>query len=747
MRKFYIFMLTIFICMSCSDRDNHSDEPTFVPDESQIEISEAFLTPTFDAEGGEITVEFVTQSDWSVSVVNSRAENWCSISPLSGGAGKATFIIRTSANDTYDERNATIILQAGADSKTITVTQKPQKALLISSNKIEIKKEGGEFSLEIKSNVKFEYFIEEGIDWLSISTTDTRTLSTTQLLFNVAPNLSGYKREASITITDGTLSELVSVYQEGDIPQLIVTANQQVFDCEGGTLKVEVSSNINYDMVFPDVSWITEDKERNQSTHTLYFSISPNETDEDRRAEIVFNERDGELSEVVNILQYGQSKDPETEIRRFLINLYKDTNGDNWKKNNNWCSDAPIEQWYGVNTTQNEDGTTLVTLSLPNNNLIGSIDLSDCIYIEWLSCEGNALSSVNVSNCTNLKILQCDNNQLKELLVDGTSLTDIGCSSNKLVTLNLKNCSKIESVNCSFNDIVDLQADGLSSLKNLICSQCQLKELNVSNCLNLTYLYCDSNPLEIIDVSNTSLDNGFASNLNWREPAWPNLKVVKFRNCPKLGSITVQNIGSLQLLDLTDCKNLTSLYCNNVEQLEFLEIKGCNLLERLTVYKSGVHLIDVSGYDKLVEISCADNICLTHFYADICTSLVSLFCHNNHLAVLNVDGCTSLDVLECSNNQLTSLETSTCHKLRNIMCDNNLIEQISYPRSLENFSCINNRITAKVPSWFSELIEFRCDYLYEYTGYDYDNEKWLYKMHTYGWWYEGEPDCGPVYHY
>lgn len=417
------------------------------------------------------------------------------------------------------------------------------------------------------------------------------------------------------------------------------------------------------------------------------------------------------------------------------------------EKNNNWCSDAPIEQWYGVNTTQNEDGTTLVTLFLPNNNLIGSIDLSDCIYIEWLSCEGNALSSVNVSNCTNLKILQCDNNQLKELLVDGTSLTDIGCSSNKLVTLNLKNCSKIESVNCSFNDIVDLQADGLSSLKNLICSQCQLKELNVSNCLNLTYLYCDSNPLEIIDVSNTSLDNGFASNLNWREPAWPNLKVVKFRSCPKLGSITVQNIGSLQLLDLTDCKNLTSLYCNNVEQLEFLEIKGCNLLERLTVYKSGVHLIDVSGYDKLVEISCADNICLTHFYADICTSLVSLFCHNNHLAVLNVDGCTSLDVLECSNNQLTSLETSTCHKLRNIMCDNNLIEQISYPRSLENFSCINNRITAKVPSWFSELIEFRCDYLYEYTGYDYDNEKWLYKMHTYGWWYEGEPDCGPVYHY
>ena len=747
MRIFSFFMLLFFFCISCSDGDNYSDNPISSPDESQIEISADLLTPTFNAEGGETTIEFVTQSDWNASVVNSRAENWCSISPLSGAAGKATLVIRTTANDSFDERNATIILQAGTDSKTIIVTQKPQKALLVSSNKIELKKEGGDFSLEVKANVKFEYFIEEGIDWISVSTNDTRALSATQLLFNVTPNLSGYKREASITITDGTLSELVSVYQEGDIPQLTVTASQQVFDYEGGTLKVEVNSNIHYDVVLPDVPWIVEDKERNQSTHTLYFSVSPNETNEDRQAEIEFKERNGELSEVVSVFQYGQSKDPETEIRRFLVNLYKDTNGDNWKINNNWCSDVPVEQWYGVNTTQNEDGTMLVTLSLSNNNLVGSIDLSDCMYIEWLSCGSNSLSSINVTNCTNLKTLECSNNQLKELLIDGSSLTDIGCSSNKLITLNLKNCSKIESVDCSFNDIVDLQADGLPSLKNLYCPQCQLKELNVSNCLNLTYLYCYSNPLEIIDVSNTSLDDGFASNLNWREPAWPNLKVVKFRNCSKLKTIAVQNIGSLQLLDFTDCNNMTYLYCNNVEQLEFLEIKGCNSLERLTVYKSGVHLIDVSGYDKLIEISCADNICLTHFYADICTSLVSLFCHNNHLAVLNLDGCTSLDVLNCSNNQLTSLETSTCHKLRNIMCDNNLIEQISYPRSLENFSCINNRITAKVPSWFSELVEFRCDYLYEYTGYDYDNEKWLYKMHTYGWWYEGEPDCGPTYHY
>ena len=44
--------------------------------------------------------------------------------------------------------------------------------------------------------------------------------------------------------------------------------------------------------------------------------------------------------------------------REALVALYNATNGENWRKNNdNWLSDAPLGEWYGVNT--NDDGRVI----------------------------------------------------------------------------------------------------------------------------------------------------------------------------------------------------------------------------------------------------------------------------------------------------------------------------------------------------------------------------------------------------
>lgn len=303
MKKLLFSLFCVFLCISCSDDNAAIDEPTPNPGESQIEIPTTSLTPNFKSEGGESTIEFVAKSDWSVSVVNTRAENWCSVTPLNGKAGKANLTIRTTANETYDERNATVTLHAGTNSKNIIVTQKQKDALLVSSNKVEMKKEGGEFTIEVKANVTFSHSIDENIDWISVSTADTRGLTTTQLKFSVYANTSAHKREGVITVTDGTLSEHITVYQEGEVPQLTATANQQVFGPEGGTLKIEINSNIDYELLLPDASWIVEDQARNQSTHTLYFIISPNETYDNRHANIVFKDKESELADTVRVMQ------------------------------------------------------------------------------------------------------------------------------------------------------------------------------------------------------------------------------------------------------------------------------------------------------------------------------------------------------------------------------------------------------------------------------------------------------------
>ncbi len=56
--------------------------------------------------------------------------------------------------------------------------------------------------------------------------------------------------------------------------------------------------------------------------------------------------------------------------RRALEALYRATNGSGWTDSTNWLSDAPLSEWFGVDT----DGSGRVTsLWLPGNGLSGPI--------------------------------------------------------------------------------------------------------------------------------------------------------------------------------------------------------------------------------------------------------------------------------------------------------------------------------------------------------------------------------------
>ena len=57
-------------------------------------------------------------------------------------------------------------------------------------------------------------------------------------------------------------------------------------------------------------------------------------------------------------------------MRGALIALYESTDGPNWKENENWRSDAPLEDWYGVST---DAGGRVTQLSLVDNGLRGAI--------------------------------------------------------------------------------------------------------------------------------------------------------------------------------------------------------------------------------------------------------------------------------------------------------------------------------------------------------------------------------------
>ncbi len=89
--------------------------------------------------------------------------------------------------------------------------------------------------------------------------------------------------------------------------------------------------------------------------------------------------------------------DPE---RAALVALYYATGGPNWYRNDNWLSDQPITEWYGVEGEsiyirgRSFEGLSPYGLYLSRNNLSGSIpaEIGGLKNLRWLELHNNNLS-------------------------------------------------------------------------------------------------------------------------------------------------------------------------------------------------------------------------------------------------------------------------------------------------------------------------------------------------------------------
>lgn len=289
--------LALLFCWSCS-----SGDPLGLGKLPEIFISPTEKEPVIEAKGGTSSITFNTTSAWTASVANTRSNNWCTISPTSGEAGVITLTIVTAENLTPDERNAAITLQGVTASETFTVTQKQKDALTVTSSKIEVTTKGGDVAIEVKANVSFDYQIDEASkSWITVAS--TRGLTTSALNFRVSENAGMKKREGYITIHSGELSEKVTIYQEGNGPEVVLTQDEYTVSSDGETIKVELKSNTDYEVQLPGGGWISEAVTRAFSSHTHYFTVAKNETYDIREAEILFTNEANGIAEKVTITQ------------------------------------------------------------------------------------------------------------------------------------------------------------------------------------------------------------------------------------------------------------------------------------------------------------------------------------------------------------------------------------------------------------------------------------------------------------
>lgn len=305
----FLFALPMMWLTACSEHEGkETPEPVPEPDQPAIVIPDTENTaPVMEQAGGTTALRFTASAAWTAEAnAITRAADWISVQPTHGEAGEVTLTITTQPNDTYDERNAAIIITCDKEQKTLTVSQKQRDALLVSSNKIELEADGGDFTIQLQANVEVDYEIEESASWLTATDSKSRALDDITLAFHAEANTSKEARQATVTLSGSGLTETVTVYQAGTAPFLILSQKEYLVSAGGETIQVELRSNTSYKVQLPEAGWIAEADTRAVSAYTHYFTIAPNDTYDARTAEILFTSTDGTLADTLRVTQVQQ---------------------------------------------------------------------------------------------------------------------------------------------------------------------------------------------------------------------------------------------------------------------------------------------------------------------------------------------------------------------------------------------------------------------------------------------------------
>ena len=181
--------------------------------------------------------------------------------------------------------------------------------------------------------------------------------------------------------------------------------------------------------------------------------------------------------------------------REALVALYNSTNGANWKRNNNWLSDEPVGEWYGIAT---DTESRVVRITLRDNALEGEIpgEIGDLADLRSLRLDHNQLSGpipTTVGSLEHLAALWLNDNQLTGTLptefAELDSLSGLWIGNNQLtgvVAAGLRDL-QLQFFEFAGNDGLCLPgteefvswSSGLLSFAGPLCSEIDIETLRV----------------------------------------------------------------------------------------------------------------------------------------------------------------------------------------------------------------------------------------------------------------------------
>ena len=234
-----------------------------------------------------------------------------------------------------------------------------------------------------------------------------------------APASSSDVATGSLSIRSEGLSASVKLEQEAKTTITVSGGGSVSVPAEGGSVKVDIQFNTDYDVEVESSakSWISYSGTKALSSGKLEFSVSANETTEDRTGKVTVKDKTGKAASVtITFTQAGNTM--EKKMREALMKLYNALDGPNWKKKNGWGTDAAVSSWEGVSYDPQKGVVDLYFIGV---GLKGEIpeSINEFINLEvfWISDEPGLIGVLPASFG--------DLVHLNTLSLSGTSMTSL----------------------------------------------------------------------------------------------------------------------------------------------------------------------------------------------------------------------------------------------------------------------------------------------------------------------------------
>lgn len=396
-------LLVLALLQGCAPKEDDIIIPSITPSIQELKAN---------ASGGTFTISIESNVKWNII---GEATDWSLASKVDDHT--LSIVINESTKD--QDRKTSVLLAAENYEVKIPIIQRERAEISIEEQEISLTSKASEKLIKVESNYA-EWSVKSSESWLK-ATKDQDAFVKLEAEENKSTENA---REALVTLSvDG--KEKSIIVKQDYTTVITLSKNTISFPWQGGEERIEIQSNkeVNIDStLMPSMFKITiEDK----SPILKRLNITMGRYDYERPLDINLNVTANDtvipISIVVEASMFNKNQ------MEALKALYIATDGDNWTRNDNWLSDKPITEWYGIvgiDFTQNpeKDPELSVTmLNLSNNNLVGEIpkEIGMLDDLMMLKLSGNHLrGSVpeELSSISKLLELDLSNNELSGTL-------------------------------------------------------------------------------------------------------------------------------------------------------------------------------------------------------------------------------------------------------------------------------------------------------------------------------------------